>query len=146
MAGGSRSRTGQGAVSGDGITQGDLIRYYRRIAGSAPAHFRERPLTMQRFPDSFDAVGFFQKLRPTHFAEWIDQVRLEEEDGDHLLVTDTATLVYLADQCCATFHLTLARTEGATALPSHRGRSRAGPGEGPAGYVTVLVFPVIHVR
>lgn len=97
----------------DGITKGDLIRYYRRIADTALVHYRERPLTMQRFPDGIDADGFFQKHRPTHFPDWIDHVRLEKEDGDvdHVLVNDTATLIYLADQGCVAFHVTLARAD-----------------------------------
>ena len=34
-----------------GITQGDLVDYYRRIADTMLPYLEERPLTMQRFPD-----------------------------------------------------------------------------------------------
>lgn len=94
----------------DAITKGDLVRYYSRIAPTALRHFRNRPLTMQRFPDGIDTPGFFQKHRPQYFPSWIHHVRLEKEDGevDYVMVDDAATLIYLADQACITFHLALA--------------------------------------
>lgn len=97
----------------DGITKGDLVNYYRRIATVALRHFRQRPLTMHRYPDGIAAGGFFQKHRPDYFPAWIDHVRLEKQGGevDHVVVDDAATLVYLADQACVTFHLALARAD-----------------------------------
>lgn len=107
------SHTDKVLFPGDGITKGDLIRYYHRIAPVALRHFRERPLTMHRHPDGIDAGGFFQKHRPDYFPAWIHHARLAKEDGevDHILVDDAATLVYLAEQACITFHLALARAD-----------------------------------
>ncbi len=34
-----------------GLTKADLVDYYRRIAEVALVHYRDRPLTMERFPD-----------------------------------------------------------------------------------------------
>lgn len=95
-----------------GLTKGDLITYYRRIADRALPHFRGRPLTMQRFPDGIAASGFFQKAIPDHFPGWIDRVTMTKEDGriDHVVANSGAFLVYLANQGCITPHLGLART------------------------------------
>jgi bifunctional non-homologous end joining protein LigD len=95
----------------DGITKRDLADYYARIADVALPHWRDRPVTMERFPDGIGAEGFFQKNVPEHFPDWIARVELAKEGGTviHALATEPATLVYLADQGCITPHLALAR-------------------------------------
>jgi len=97
----------------DGITKGDLIAYYRRIAEVALPHYRGRPLSMQRFPDGIAAEGFFQKNASEYFPDWIDTAALAKEDGKvrHVVVNGAATLVYLADQGMITPHLGLSRVE-----------------------------------
>jgi len=97
----------------DGLTKFDLARYADRIAPTALPHYRDRPLTMQRFPDGIDAGGFFQKNVPDHFPDWIERVELPKEGGTvtHAVITEAAALVYLADQGCITPHLALARSD-----------------------------------
>lgn len=97
----------------DGITKGDLAEYYCRIAEIALPHYRDRPLTMQRFPDGIGKKGFFHKNIPDHFPEWIDRVEVPKQDGTvcHVLANSAATLVYLADQGCITPHLAVARAD-----------------------------------
>ena len=94
-----------------GLTKRDLIDYYGRIADTALPHYRDRPLTMQRFPDGIGSDGFFEKSIPDHFPDWIDRVRLEKQDGavTYVVANEKATLVYLANQACITPHLGLAR-------------------------------------
>jgi bifunctional non-homologous end joining protein LigD len=96
-----------------GLTKGDLIDYYRRVAATAIPHYRDRPLSLQRFPDGIGRDGFFQKDRPDHYPEWIDSVSLEKQGGhvDYVLANNAATLVYLANQACITLHLALARAD-----------------------------------
>jgi len=93
----------------DGISKGDLVDYYRRIAEIAIPHYRGRPLTMHRFPDGIDADGFFQKEAPDHFPDWIERATLDKEGGSlrQVIANDAATLVYLANQGCITPHLGL---------------------------------------
>lgn len=96
-----------------GLTKGDLVAYYRGIANVALPHYRDRPLTMQRFPDGIAEEGFFQKQVPDHFPDWIDRVELDKQDGTvtHAVANSAATLVYLANQGCITPHLSLARRD-----------------------------------
>lgn len=96
-----------------GLTKGDLVEHYRRIAEFALPHYRDRPLSMQRFPDGIDAEGFFQKNLPDYFPGWIDRVALKKEGGSvtYVLANHAATLVYLANQGCITPHLSLARQD-----------------------------------
>lgn len=98
-----------------GITKGDLIDYYRRIADTMLPHVRQRPVTMHRFPDGIDETGFYQKEAPDYFPDWIDRVSIyvEEEDAaqPQIVCNSAAALVYLANQGCITPHVWLSRVD-----------------------------------
>ncbi|GIK42148.1 MAG: hypothetical protein BroJett011_59810 [Chloroflexota bacterium] len=51
----------------DGLTKGDLIDYYQRIADIMLPHLANHPLSMQRFPNGIQAEGFYQKEIPDYF-------------------------------------------------------------------------------
>jgi bifunctional non-homologous end joining protein LigD len=59
----------------EGITKGDLLRYYREIAPVLIPHLKDRPFTMKRYPDGWTGKFFFQKDAPTHMPEWIPTYR-----------------------------------------------------------------------
>lgn len=95
------------------ITKMELADYYCRISSVALRHYRERALSMHRYPDGIGHEGFFQKAIPDHFPAWIERATLPKEDGEvtYVVANNAATLVYLADQACITPHLSLARTD-----------------------------------
>lgn len=97
----------------DGYTKQDLLDHYRAIAAVALPHYRDRPLSMHRFPDGIDDDGFFQKDVPDYFPRWIHRVSLAKEDGtvSYVVADDEATLAYLANQACITPHLFLSRRD-----------------------------------
>lgn len=97
----------------DGITKLDVIRYYQEVAEHMLPLVRNRPLTMERYPENISAEGFFQKEIGQYFPSWIPRVRLPKEDGTvtHVLCNDRATLLYLANQNCLTYHTSLARAD-----------------------------------
>jgi bifunctional non-homologous end joining protein LigD len=96
-----------------GLTKGDLIDYYERVADVMVPHMKGRPLSLQRFPDGVDGEGFYQKETPDYFPDWITtaSVPLRGEGGSQsqVICDDKATLVYLADQACITPHVWLSR-------------------------------------
>lgn len=97
-----------------GISKGALIEYYRRIAGIMLPHMKNRPLMMQRFPDGIGGEGFYQKDVPEYFPGWLQRVVVpRKEDGrvTHALCNNAASLVFMADQACITFHLWLSRAD-----------------------------------
>jgi bifunctional non-homologous end joining protein LigD len=96
-----------------GVTKADLASYYERVAKHMLPHLRNRPVSMQRFPDGIDAGGFFHKDVPAHFPDWVRRVRVRKRGGSitHAIVRNTDTLVYLADQACITPHVWLARAD-----------------------------------
>ncbi|HKH84411.1 MAG TPA: non-homologous end-joining DNA ligase [Gemmatimonadales bacterium] len=97
----------------DGITKGDLIEYYARIAPKMVPHLRDRPLTLERYPNGINTKRFFQKEVSSYFPNWIRRVTVKKVGGTvtHVVCNDTATLVYLANQACVTPHIFLSRTD-----------------------------------
>ena len=97
----------------DGITKGDLVDYYRRIAPWMLPHLRDRPLAMERYPDGIDEPSFFHKAVPSYFPDWIKRVTVKKAGGTitHVVCNNEATLVYLANQACITPHIWLSRID-----------------------------------
>jgi bifunctional non-homologous end joining protein LigD len=97
----------------DGITKGDLIRYYQRISPRMLPYLEGRPVAMQRFPDGIDQPGFFQKAAAPYYPAWIHKATVKKVGGmvKHVVCDDVATLVYLANQACITPHTWLSRAD-----------------------------------
>lgn len=100
---------------GAGLTKGDVVGYYERIAETMLPHMRGRPLTLHRFPEGIDRPGFYMKEAPSYFPDWIERVMIpvEERGGElqpQVIANDTATLRYLANQGTVTPHIWLSRT------------------------------------
>jgi len=99
-----------------GITKGDVIDYYLKVADKLLPHLRDRPMTLERLPDG---VGdgkprFWQKNTPSYYPNWIPRVELPSESGkrvQYVLVNDADTLAYLVNQGTITFHPYLSRVQ-----------------------------------
>jgi LigD, primase-polymerase domain len=57
-----------------GITKGDLLRYYSDVAPTLLPHIRDRPFTMKRYPDGWDGKPFFRKDATNYAPAWIKRV------------------------------------------------------------------------
>jgi len=98
---------------GDGITKGDLAAYYERVAEWMLPHVKDRPVSMQRFPDGIEGKGFFHKDVPDYFPGWIKRVEVPKANGtvNHLVIRGADTLVYLVGQNTVTPHVWLSRAD-----------------------------------
>ena len=56
----------------DGITKGDLFRYYDAVADTIVPHLRDRPFTMKRWREGLPGGSFFQKQAPKGIPDWIE--------------------------------------------------------------------------
>jgi len=98
-----------------GITKGDVLAFYRRMAPRLLPYLRDRPATLERLPEGLgdlDAPHFWQKRTPDSYPEWIERVELPSEDGQvvpYVLVNSEETLLYLVNQGTLTFHVGFAR-------------------------------------
>jgi bifunctional non-homologous end joining protein LigD len=91
-----------------GLTKGDLLAYYRDVAETMLPHLRGRPLNLQRFPNGVAGHGFWQQGASDHFPDWVGTVTVERRGRggtvDHVVCSDAATIVYLANLATVTFH------------------------------------------
>jgi bifunctional non-homologous end joining protein LigD len=97
----------------DGITKGDVVRYYQRISGWMLPHVTGRPIAMQRYPDGIEEPSFYQKAAAPYYPSWIRKVTVLKAGGTvrHVVCDDAATLVYLANQACITPHIWLSQAD-----------------------------------
>jgi bifunctional non-homologous end joining protein LigD len=96
----------------DGITKGEIIDYYQRIAERMLPHIRSRPVTMIRFPDGIGRPGFYQKDVSDYFPAWLKRVTVARKEGGtttYPLCNDGASLAYLANQAAVSIHVWLSR-------------------------------------
>lgn len=95
----------------DGITKGELAEYYRMIAPLMLPHIVHRPITMERFHRGIGEKGFYQKSVTKGFPSWLERVAVPKKDGTvyHPLVTDTDSLLWLANMNCITPHVWTSR-------------------------------------
>jgi bifunctional non-homologous end joining protein LigD len=95
----------------DGITKGELAAYYEMIAPVMIPHIKNRPVTMERFPAGIGRKGFIQKDVSKGFPAWLQRVEVPKKDGvvHHPIVTDTRSLLWLANQNSITPHVWTSR-------------------------------------
>ena len=103
----------------EGITKGELLAYYRDVAGVLVPHLRRRPFTMKRYPDGWQGKSFFQKQAPSHMP------RLDRDgapsppstrDGerrviDYALVDDELALLWMVNMGCIDMHAWASRAD-----------------------------------
>jgi bifunctional non-homologous end joining protein LigD len=94
-----------------GVTKGELVQHYERVAPLMVPFLRGRPVSMQRVHDSIASGAFYQKAAPSSAPEWVHRVTVPKKGGTvtHAVCDDAATLVYLANQNCITPHVWLSR-------------------------------------
>ncbi|RDJ93660.1 hypothetical protein B4Q13_20430, partial [Lacticaseibacillus rhamnosus] len=82
----------------DGITKRDMIEYYVRMAPYMLPYLRDRPLSMQVFPDGIDGKSFWRKDKPAHAPAWIEAWTYHgEKTKTYIVVNEIATLAWVAN-------------------------------------------------
>ncbi len=91
----------------EGITKGDLVRYYVEVADAVLHHVRRRPMQMKRYPNGVDGDFFYQKRVPVPHPEWLSTVHIVFPSGrsaDFPVVEDVAGLAWIANLGCIELH------------------------------------------
>src|SRR5262245_3808553 len=87
------------------IIKAEIVEYYLKAAPTVLRHLKGRPLSFVRYPDGVDGERFFQKNRQQWAPDWIDHVKLgDDEKVDYILATEPATLVWTANLACIEIH------------------------------------------
>ncbi|KFF10777.1 ATP-dependent DNA ligase [Chryseobacterium soli] len=88
----------------DGITKGDVVEYYQSVAEYILPYLKNRPLSLNRFPNGIEESGFYQKDAGENIPDWIKTTKVFSESTDkyidYILCNDKATLAYLNNLGC----------------------------------------------
>ena len=93
----------------EGITKGDLLSYYQRVAPVLVPHLKDRPFTMKRYPDGWQGNFFFQKDAPRGIPDWIPTASIIVSTRDKPrqkrrieapLVNDDLALLWMVNMGC----------------------------------------------
>lgn len=90
-----------------GITKGDVVSYYEKIAPFMLEYAGDHILVMQRFPHGIMEEGFFQKQISDYFPAWLKHVTITLHGGDKqslVVLQKKEDIVYLANQAVLVFH------------------------------------------
>jgi DNA ligase D len=90
-----------------GFTKLDVARYYAAVGEGALRALRDRPTTLERYPDGVTGESFFQKRAPKFLPDWIPTGRISFPSGryaDEICPSETAAVVWAANLGCLTFH------------------------------------------
>ena len=83
-----------------GLTKGDLVDYYERIAPWMLPYLRDRPLVLTRFPDGIHGKSFYQRDAPDFAPNWVKRASLwtdsEKRDITYFMAESAASLKYFA--------------------------------------------------
>src|SRR5690349_18957862 len=64
-----------------GYTKMDLVRYYLAVGDGVTRALRNRPTTLERYPDGVAGGSFFQKRAPKYLPDWIPTARITFPSG-----------------------------------------------------------------
>lgn len=85
----------------EAITKGDLVQYYRVMAPYLLPHLRDRPLSLNRFPNGIQGKSFFQK-DVDDAPDWVRRVPVPSDSAsegsiDYVIADSEAALAWLAN-------------------------------------------------
>ena len=90
-----------------GTTKGEVIKYYLDVAPVLLPHFRQRPVTLIRFPDGVRGEQFYEKNAPAHAPDWIKTTHVPRTEGgviNYILINDAKTLAWVANIAAIELH------------------------------------------
>lgn len=90
-----------------GFTKLDVVHYVVAVGEALLGALRDRPTTLQRFPDGAEGEAFYQKRVPKGAPSWVETARITFPSGRHadeVCPTEVAVLGWAANLGTLTFH------------------------------------------
>lgn len=89
----------------DAITKGEIVQYYDEVADYILPYLKDRPQSMNRFPNGIDGSSFYQKdIDLDKVPSWLKTKKVFSESNEeylnYLICNDKATLLYMANLGC----------------------------------------------
>lgn len=92
----------------EGYTKRDMLNYYYQMAPFILPYMKDRPQTLNRFPNGIHGKSFYQKDVSGKVPSWINTHPYRSEGDDRekefLVCTDEASLLYIASLGCIELH------------------------------------------
>jgi DNA ligase D len=93
---------------GPGYTKRDVFEYYLSVGDGIMRALRERPTTLQRFPEGIEGEMFYQKRLPARgVPPWLESARITFPSGrpaDELCPVDLAHVAWASQMGAVVFH------------------------------------------
>ncbi|MDG4860126.1 non-homologous end-joining DNA ligase [Streptomyces sp. T-3] len=90
-----------------GFTKLDLANYYLAVGEGIIRALRDRPTTLERYPEGVTGESFFQKRAPKNTPDWIPTATITFPSGrtaDEICPTEPAAVLWAAQYGTFTFH------------------------------------------
>lgn len=85
-------------------TKGDLIEYYHNMSKFILPYLKNRPHSLNRYPNDINGKSFYQKDVKDKVAGWITTAEIYSESNDenihYFVCTDEASLLYMVNLGC----------------------------------------------
>jgi bifunctional non-homologous end joining protein LigD len=90
----------------EGYTKGDMINYYKMMAGYILPYLKDRPLSLKRNPNGISDAGFYHKDAGENAPSFVKvfPYKTDEKVIDYIVCNNAATLIYLANLGCIEFN------------------------------------------
>jgi bifunctional non-homologous end joining protein LigD len=86
------------------ITKRDMLNYYYQVADYILPYLKDRPMSLNRFPNGITGPSFYQKDIKGKAPEWITKTfpysTTDGEDKEYLVGSDEAVLLWMASLGC----------------------------------------------
>jgi bifunctional non-homologous end joining protein LigD len=86
------------------ITKGEMLKYYYNMADYILPYMKDRPQSLNRFPNGINGESFYHKNMAGKVDKWVKTFKRFSESAaepkDFLICTDTASLIYMANLGC----------------------------------------------
>jgi bifunctional non-homologous end joining protein LigD len=98
-----------------GVTKGQVIKYYIKVAPRILDFLRDRPTVMTRYPEGVEKEGFYEKDAPRGTPSWVKTFKrysdTAEREVNFIVCNDLDTLLWLANLAALELHITLSKIE-----------------------------------
>jgi bifunctional non-homologous end joining protein LigD len=98
-----------------GITKRDMLNYYYQVAPVLLPYMKDRPQTLNRFPNGIDGKSFYQKDVTGKVPDWIATHKYfsegDQREKNFLVCTNEESLLYIASLGCIEMHPWSSRTQ-----------------------------------
>ncbi len=101
----------------DGITKRDMFNYYYRIADYILPYLKDRPMSLNRFPNGIHGPSFYQKDVKGKAPDWVTKTfpytNGEGEHKEYLVGSDESYLLWMASLGCIEMNPWFSRVQSA---------------------------------